>query len=161
MTSWENFHNTLSTVFYKIREKERSNMDTLPYELGKTYMAKLHNTSYVLDGETYYIHAPRNRGELDAWGNAMHNCIGSYHRQVVNHSTNVFAVQHNNTLIANVEINFRGQIVQYMEKYNSPASQEHFDALSQHIKEIDEKAAKKEASDRRVQEAMKKRSIAA
>lgn len=155
-SSWECLHDTLIQVTNEIRAKEDAHVHSQKFELGETYMAKLNDTSYEVDGETYQIFAPKNRLDLNKWGNEMHNCIASYHRNVNSHNTNVFGVYHKDVLFANVEISNTGGIVQHMQKYNSRSPQEHFDALAGHIKAVDEKIQKKKADDKRIAEAQKK-----
>lgn len=156
-SSWEGLHTTLIQVTNEIRTKEDAHVHSQRFDLGDTYMTKLNETSYVVDGETYQIFAPKHRHDLNRWGNEMHNCIASYHRHVQSHETNVFGIYHNDGLFANVEISNKGGIVQHMQKYNSPSPQEHFDALADHIKAVDEKIKKKQAEGKRIAEAQKRR----
>jgi hypothetical protein len=156
-SSWRNLHDTLIQITNEIRRKERTSYEDAPFDLGETYMAKLHGTSYTVEGESYGIIAPKNRGMLYNWGNEMHNCIGSYSSQVTNHETNVFAVYHEKKLFANVEISNNGVIMQHMKKYNSPAPEEHVTALGEHIRAVDEEIRKRIAKEKRVEEAMNRR----
>lgn len=152
-SSWESLHDTLIQVTNEIRNKLSEHKFSRLFEWGDTYMAKLNETSYEVDGETYEILAPKHGHDLNKWGNEMHNCIASYHGNVDRHSTNVFGIYHNDVLFANVEISTRGHVVQHMQKYNSRSPQEHFDALVAHIKAVDEKIQKKKADDKRIAEA--------
>jgi hypothetical protein len=156
-SSWEGLHETLIQVTNEIRSKENDDKFSRRFDLGETYMAKLNDTSYEVAGETYTICAPKNRYDLNQWGNEMHNCIASYHREVKSHETSVFGIYHNDALFANVEISTRGAIVQHMQKYNSRSPQEHFDALAEHIKAVDEKIKKKKEEGKRIAEAQKRR----
>ena len=153
-SSWHTLHDTLAEVRRDIDDAQTILRSYEGIEWGdKTYMAKLHDTSYVLDGETYTITAPRSRHDLTDWGRKMHNCIGSYYYQVSHHDTNVFAVCKNNELFGNIEIDTAGTIRQYMQKYNVPVPHEHETALLQHIENVEADLKKR----LRVQEAMKNR----
>jgi hypothetical protein len=44
-----------------------------------------------------------------------------------------------------------------MQKYNSRSPQEHFDALAEHIKTVDEKIKKKKEEGKRIAEAQNRR----
>lgn len=156
-SSWNNLHETLIQVSTEIRGKEASIVSSRKFDLDGTYMEKLHETSYEVEGGTYKLFAPKNGYDLSKWGNEMHNCIGSYRNQINDKRTNVFAVYHNDVLFANVEISNNGGIVQHMQKYNSRSPQEHFDALAEHIKAVDEKIKKKKAENKRIAEAQNRR----
>lgn len=155
-SSWELLHTTLIQVTNEIRTKEDAQVHSQRFDLGDTYMTKLNETSYEVDGEIYRILAPKHRHDLNKWGNEMHNCIASYHRKVEEHRTNVFGIYNNDVLFANVEISNDGRIVQHMQKYNSPSPEEHFDALAGHIKATDEAIKKRKAQDKKIAEAQKR-----
>jgi hypothetical protein len=156
-SSWHNLHETLVQISNEIRAKEKSTVSSRRFDLEGTYMEKLRETSYEVEGETYKLFAPRNGYDLTKWGNEMHNCIGSYRRQVDDKGTNVFAVHHNGELFANVEINTRGGIVQHMQKYNTRSPLEHFEALRLHIEAVDEAIKKKAADAKRIENAQRMR----
>lgn len=154
-SSWERLHETLIQLTNELRMKEDAQVNSARFEHGDTYMTKLHDTSYEVDGEKYLIRAPKHRHDLNRWGNDMHNCIASYHRKVVAHGTNVFGIYSNDVLFANVEISNSGGIIQHMQKYNTRSPEEHFIALSAHIKVVDEAIKKRKAEAQRIAEAQK------
>lgn len=156
-SSWHNLHETLVQLSNEIRSKEESTVSSRRFDLKGTYMEKLHETSYEVEGETYKLVAPKNGYDLTKWGNEMHNCIGSYRRQIADKRTNVFAVHHKGELFANVEIDDRGWIVQHMQKYNTRSPENHFEALRAHIVIVDEVIKKKAADAKRIENAQRLR----
>lgn len=152
-SSWHSLHQTLVHISNEIRAKEAATIGSSRFDLTGTYMEKLNETSYEVEGEVYKLIAPRNGHDLSKWGNEMHNCIGSYQRDVVKNRTNVFAVHNKDGLFANVEIATNGRIAQHMQKYNSRSSEEHWVALSQHIETVDEAIKKKEAAAKKIEKA--------
>lgn len=146
-SSWSNLHDTLIQLTNELRMKEDARVNSTRIEWGETYMALLNDTSYEVDGVEYLIRSPKHRHDLNRWGNEMHNCIASYHYQVIEHSTNVFGIYTKEGLFANVEINNSGQIMQHMQKYNSPSPNEHIDAMSAHIGKVHEEYLKRKADE--------------
>lgn len=156
-SSWHSLHETLIQINNEIRTKEESTISTMRFDWKDTYMEKLHETSYEVEGETYKLVAPKNGYDLSKWGNEMHNCIGSYRRDVRDRLTNVFALHNKDGLFANIEIASNGQVVQHMQKYNTRSSSEHLEALRLHVVAKDEAIQKKLEEGRRIENAQRLR----
>lgn len=73
----------------------------------------------ALDGR-FVIRSAKRTEELDDWGDAMDNCIGSYRAWALNHTSYLFALLDNGKLLANIEIGTGGTIRQIYGRFNEP-----------------------------------------
>jgi hypothetical protein len=72
-------------------ERERAEeMLPLPVEYGKAVDGRL---VFTPDGKIHQIVTPKTADELNAWGNGMHNCIGSYARSIRYNGCQIFGVR--------------------------------------------------------------------
>lgn len=70
------------------------------------------------DGFT--ILAPRTTTDLVAWGAAMGNCIASYSNSAVSGSSGLYAVKKGGKMIANMELDPKGNVRQLLGRFNQP-----------------------------------------
>lgn len=156
-TSWKTFHDTIVEVFNEIKDAEELKNGSAKLDWEGTYMERLNDRAYVLEGEAYTLKAPTHKNQLKKWGNEMHNCIGSYFHQVQAKRTNVFGVYADDgTLFGNIEIANQGWISQYMNKYNRPAPEPHITSLTmlveaeaiEHQEKLAQEAKRRKEEDR-------------
>lgn len=119
--NWKTMHDTITLISrdqWAARQETAVRRDELSLITQKNHYKILDGVSMELDGSEYSLVSAKNVAELRSWGNEMSNCIGSYRAAALTHDSYLFGVYNNDALLANMEINPAGEIVQLVGKYN-------------------------------------------
>lgn len=95
----------------------------LNYTLPARYDIELNSLTEKYDGietdDGLHIVAPKNSETVNEWSSTMSNCIRGYAEQAAKGYTNLGAVYDGEKLIANFEIDSKGNLKQLLGKYNN------------------------------------------